>query len=407
MIKSDRQHCPPMFVSTLDDRRTLRRLVHEPYVRDGIAGHSEGWLQTLVADCPGLLPIHEIEPGFGRLASICLELPTPAGPVDNLFLTPEGNIVLVECKLWRNPEARREVVAQIMDYAQGMAGWSYQDLEDAARRANPEVKGLYDAVGDDLDEPTFVDAVSRNLSLGRVLLVVLGDGIREGAEQLTGMLQAHAGFHFSLALVEMPFYRLPDQGYVVVPRILARTVTIERGIVTVSGDSRMIRIESPPEVVADSPAISRRSISVEQGLETLAVNAPDTLQRLKPFLAEAGDKNVFLEPATKSLVLRWYAPEGTGFSLGMITLEGRFDTDNVGWMPDAIGRLDLAHAYQADLAALIHGSVRQTSKPKNWYIVASDGRRPNATELLSRPNELWAAIDRYTDALSMALEERG
>ena len=25
--------------------------------------------------------------------------------------------MLIECKLWRNPEARREVVGQILDYA--------------------------------------------------------------------------------------------------------------------------------------------------------------------------------------------------------------------------------------------------------------------------------------------------
>ena len=39
------------------------------------------------------------------------------GSIDNLFLTPTGDIILVETKLWSNAKARREVVAQALDYA--------------------------------------------------------------------------------------------------------------------------------------------------------------------------------------------------------------------------------------------------------------------------------------------------
>ena len=48
---------------------------------------------------------------------ICTELSTPAGAIDNFMVTPSGLPVLVECKLWRNPEGRREVIGQILDYA--------------------------------------------------------------------------------------------------------------------------------------------------------------------------------------------------------------------------------------------------------------------------------------------------
>ena len=30
--------------------------------------------------------------------------------MDNLFITPEGHLVVVEVKLWRNPEARNAVI---------------------------------------------------------------------------------------------------------------------------------------------------------------------------------------------------------------------------------------------------------------------------------------------------------
>jgi hypothetical protein len=50
---------------------------------------------------------------FSGPVPICTELNTPAGPIGNFMVTPSGLPVLVECKLWRNPEARREVVSQI------------------------------------------------------------------------------------------------------------------------------------------------------------------------------------------------------------------------------------------------------------------------------------------------------
>ncbi len=35
--------------------------------------------------------------------------------------------MLVEAKLWRNPEARRKVIGQILDYAKELSRWNYED----------------------------------------------------------------------------------------------------------------------------------------------------------------------------------------------------------------------------------------------------------------------------------------
>jgi hypothetical protein len=70
------------------------------------------------------LPIAEIDRMFLGPVLICSELSTQAGAIDNFMVTPSGLPVLVECKLWRNPEARREVVGQILDYAKELSRWS-------------------------------------------------------------------------------------------------------------------------------------------------------------------------------------------------------------------------------------------------------------------------------------------
>ena len=43
----------------------------------------------------------------------------------------------------------------------------------------------------------------------------------------------HAGLHFSLGLIELPIYVMPDGNRLVVPRILARTTLVTRNVVAV------------------------------------------------------------------------------------------------------------------------------------------------------------------------------
>ena len=71
-----------------------------------------------------IIPMTDIEPAFTPLISICRELETPAGYLDNLWLIPAGGIVLGECKLVRNPQSRREAITQALDYARAICNWN-------------------------------------------------------------------------------------------------------------------------------------------------------------------------------------------------------------------------------------------------------------------------------------------
>ena len=77
------------------------------------AGYNEAWLQNLLYEHPALFPASWIEPEFDPLISGCREMgvtfgDSRSGSLDNVFVTAAGRIVLVEAKLWRNPQARRE-----------------------------------------------------------------------------------------------------------------------------------------------------------------------------------------------------------------------------------------------------------------------------------------------------------
>lgn len=229
-----RQHSTPLMISS-DGRSVSAASLLEL----GAGGHgiSEAMVQELVHQFPTCLPIAEIDPLFVNAVPICRELTTPAGAIDNLLVTPSGLPVLVECKLWRNPEGRREVIGQILDYAKELALWTSSDLQrEAGKRLGKGGNVLLDlvrAAGHDVDEIDFNDALTMNLKRGRFLLLIVGDGIRIGVETIVEYLQGHSGLHFTLGLVELPVYRLENGARIVVPRVLAKTQTVLRNVIEV------------------------------------------------------------------------------------------------------------------------------------------------------------------------------
>lgn len=207
---------------------------------DASGRYDEAFVQRLIFEHPETLPIGEIDDAFAPLIPVCTELNTPAGPLDALFVTPSGRLVIVEAKLWRNPEARRKVIAQVLDYAKELARWSYEDLQrEINRRLGTKGNQLFQiataSTGDEIiEESEFVDAVSRVLCRGRFMLVIAGDGIREGAAAIAEFLGAVGHLEFVLALVELGFYENNKLGLLVQPRVLARTVEIQRSIISVA-----------------------------------------------------------------------------------------------------------------------------------------------------------------------------
>ena len=229
-----RQHATPILLWA--DDLAAEVLTAMPLGVDG-HGLSEAVVQNLIQQHPSCLPISEIDPQFVDPVPICTELNTPAGPIDNFMVTASGLPVLVECKLWRNPEGRREVVGQILDYAKELSRWSCSDLQrEVSRRLKREgnaLLGLVRAAGHDVDEIAFNDALTLNLRRGRFLLLIVGDGIRQGVESIADFLQGHSGLHFTLGLVEMPIFAAQSGQRLVVPRVLAKTERIVRTVIEV------------------------------------------------------------------------------------------------------------------------------------------------------------------------------
>ncbi len=365
--------------------------------------YDEAWLQDLIQENPSILPIAEIEPGFGDLIPVAKEVSCGSqGFIDNLFVTADGGIAFVETKLWRNPEARRAVVAQTLDYASALAKMSYSDFESAAllgvlARARPQ--SLYDLVAgkpDALDESSFIDAISTNLRRGRMIAIAAGDGIRSETETIAEHLQSHAGVRFTFALVAIELYRDPDGLILAVPRNIAKTTLIERGVVEV----RDGRIDISPPALTGHATASKRGVSMTEELfmEEIAKRDPRLPGAIRNFLEKAAMIGVEQDwRATLNLKYRGLS-DGPDINVGFINKNGSFSTEvtNSRINPDA------TREYQQALAKLSGGTVVESKYYQAGpLLVANDTKSLVKIEaLLPQHADAWlAAIENFVTRL--------
>ena len=194
----------------------------------------ERTVQELILRNPECLPISEIDESYNPIIPVCKELNTTAGPLDILMVSPNGELTIIETKLWRNPEARRKVVAQILDYAKELSSWTYEDLQrEINRRLGKKGNTLYEIVqstNSELAPPEadFVDTVNRNLERGKFLLLIVGDGIREGAIGITEFLSNVGHLNFAFAMIELSIYKAKDLGTLIIPKTIVKTTEISK-----------------------------------------------------------------------------------------------------------------------------------------------------------------------------------
>ena len=233
-----------------------------------VKGKNEAWLRDTLFDNPEIIPVNDIDSTFGPLVPLCKELRTEAGQIDAVFINERGRLTIVECKLWKNPQARREVVAQTLHYVSAISSWSYGDLQRqvaaaVGRQGNIPFELVRKRSGSNFREAEFVDAVSRSLQEGRFLLLLAGDGIREGVQSLTELVNRNATKAFSFGLIEVALYQFGKNRFALQPRVLAETevVTRQMTIVNTKGGTDGLIIED----AGDEPEIAReKAVSTDK-----------------------------------------------------------------------------------------------------------------------------------------------
>ncbi|RYE50967.1 MAG: hypothetical protein EOP48_18925 [Sphingobacteriales bacterium] len=347
---------------------------------------NEKWLQQLIHDSPDILPVKDIDAGFSPMLPIGKEVFTKAGYIDNLYISDEGNITIVETKLWRNPEARREVVGQIIDYAKELSKWTFSDLDNAVKNYNQLLNNNSDGLLatlnktgflDDKQEQDYIDNVSRNLKRGRFLLLVVGDGIKESVEEMVEYLSQHPQLYFTLALVELQVFEVEGStDRVIIPQLVTRTKEIERAIIRIEGVAASdvkISIETDlgmESISSNQPGSLKTTINEQEYFEQLESNCgAGAVALAKRIIADAEAMGLFIEWRSGSFSVRLPDPLGSGLKMSLLNV----DRSGLFYIGIATARyqklgvdMEIIHSFARDTAPLLPGIVQSADKPYLW-----------------------------------------
>lgn len=240
----------------------------------------EGWLQELLFKHPKILPVDYIDESFAPLISLGREIAN----IDNLFISPTGLLTIVETKLWRNPEAHRTVVAQVLEYAKTLSTWTYNDLESAVMSFQSRRMGtpasIYEIVKAahrnlDIGDIDFQARVQSCLTNGRFALLIVGDRIYPEATQLAEVIQSAPHLQFSMGFVELRCYRLDKNAnwpLVVVPNFLSKTMEYTRAVVKIFYE------EKKPDVLVEAVEIDKNRPSSRTNIQEFLASLPSNVR---------------------------------------------------------------------------------------------------------------------------------
>jgi len=221
-------------VFLIQDDGELVEMTEQPY-------GSEEKLQELLARYPNLLAGGQIDPiAPRRWLLVSREIGVPGEEygggrwaIDHLFLDQDAVPTLVEVKRSTNPQIRREVVGQMLEYAaNAMAYWQVDALR-AHFEAKCEKQGL-DANeelgeflgGEGADPESFWQSVKSNLRLGKLRMIFVADEIPSELQRIVEFLNRQMDPAEVLA-VEIKQYA-GENLTTLVPRVIGRTAERRR-----------------------------------------------------------------------------------------------------------------------------------------------------------------------------------
>jgi len=392
-----KQHTTPVII-------TEREILTLEKVSLNSKSYNEDWIQDICFRSPNLLPVEELEPTFGGMIPICRELNTESGFIDLVYVNEYGFITIGECKLWRNPEARRKVIGQILDYAKDIAKWDYSKFEIECLKARKENgKTLFEIVQDyypEIEEVSFIDNLQNNLNKGRFLLTIIGDGIRGNMEELANYIHRNGNQNFTLGLIELPVYKNPKNGELIVtPRVLAKTKEIERIIY------RFSDLENENKEIVSQEKIVSKSVSEKVFFERLEKSIGIEKSEIFQKFIERLNSEFNISPKLgrgKRLSLNLKSSNDT-YNFASIQENGEVWFYGIVYKTEELGDKQIGIDYLKKLAQIVNGKFDNSYKEWQWC-VKRDGKYISVLDYLKIQKEWIELISETLDKINR-LEE--
>ena len=183
---------------------------------------NEDYLQNYIHQNPESIPVYEIEEDK-KLLVLAREFPTESGPIDALAIDKDGDIYVVETKLYKNPD-KRTVVAQAMDY--GASLWRHRTYDEFISLVSNEInrkfsislqeriKNFFDV--DDEQIVSILEAIKNNLQQGIIKFVILMDAIEERLKDLIVYINQNS--QFDIYAVQLEYYKF-EKYEIMIPKL--------------------------------------------------------------------------------------------------------------------------------------------------------------------------------------------
>jgi len=188
----------------------------------------EDYLQKYIYDNPETIPLYEINDDI-RIFILGREVPTNSGPIDALGIDQDGNIYIIETKLYKNPD-KRLVVAQVLDY--GASLWkNATDFESFIGFFEKESTGKFQLSLNqrlmnffqfsDQEVADLRENMKINLGDGNYKFVVLMDRLSTQLRDLIVFINQNS--QFDIYAVELEFYKYQDYE-IIIPKLYGAEV---------------------------------------------------------------------------------------------------------------------------------------------------------------------------------------
>jgi hypothetical protein len=222
----------------VEDAKGVREL------EEGYASEHE--LQVFLREHSQLVPMDEIDLGTPPLLCIGWEVQVTSGSEDLLYIDETGLLTIVETKLKKNREVRREVLGQVLEYAAYAADWSAPDVIGRAekffkRQEYPEeyrgssleaelrrfLESTHSPIASVFSYANFLAEVTAKLQRGNIRLIIAVD---EPPPSLLKTVEFVNRFsrHFEVYLFQLSrFHDKATKANVFVPRLFGRVAKPE------------------------------------------------------------------------------------------------------------------------------------------------------------------------------------
>ena len=325
-------------------------------------------LQKYIYDNPDSLPLSKIKEDVYFLVAD-REFPVSVGSIDVLQIDSEGDIYIIETKLYKNPD-KRVVLSQVLDYGASLWG-DYEDPDDFIEKLNQRMRsktgtGFSEKVEDNFGEnEDILNNVKQNLSNGIFNFVILMDKVPSHLKNL--ILFINQNSQFSVYTVELEYYK-HDEYEIMIPHVYGA--------------------ESKKKLVSSS----ERKRWDEESFFQAAKNTPDAVDAIRK-IYEFSQKNAneitwgtgsltgsfnpkFISVSVRSIFTIW--------SDGTMTL-------NHAWLDDSERTIEWGERFLDELKGI---------KPIADFLKKSTKKHPNV------PYKVWTpVVDEYMDMVKRLLME--